>query len=338
MKIHPVAQLFPMLSDQELHDLAQDIKANGLQQPIVMHGDTLLDGRNRLAACDKAGVKPTFRQHEGDPVRFIISANLRRRHLSESQRALVAARLANLPKGNLSKSANLPISAISQPEAARLLNVSPRSLRTAKQILEEAPHKAKYIEAGTKTVTSVRREIRREEIEKVVPAKPTGKYRVLYADPPWKYGDQLTESYGATRFHYPSMSIADLCALPIRDLAEDNAVLFLWVTSPILPECFDLISAWGFKYKASFVWDKIKHNMGHYNSVRHEFLLICTKGSCLPDTPQLFDSVQTIERTEHSRKPDEFRKIIETLYTRGEKIELFARETSDGWESWGNEL
>ena len=80
------------------------------------------------------------------------------------------------------------------------------------------------------------------------------------------------------------------------------------------------------------------HNMGHYNSVRHEFLLVCTRGSCTPDNVQLFDSVQSIERTEHSKKPEAFRKIIETLYTNGSRIELFAREKHDGWQSWGNEL
>jgi len=84
------------------------------------------------------------------------------------------------------------------------------------------------------------------------------------------------------------------------------------------------------------VWDKIKHNMGHYNSVRHEFLLICTRGSCTPDVVKLYDSVQAIERTEHSKKPEEFRAIIDTLYTHGNKIELFARQPADGWEVWGN--
>jgi len=86
------------------------------------------------------------------------------------------------------------------------------------------------------------------------------------------------------------------------------------------------------------VWDKIKHNMGHYNSVRHEFLLVCTRGSCLPDTPTLYDSVQSIERSQtHSEKPEEFRKIIEALYTRGDRLELFARARVPGWTAYGLE-
>jgi site-specific DNA-methyltransferase (adenine-specific) len=134
------------------------------------------------------------------------------------------------------------------------------------------------------------------------------------------------------------MSIAELCAMPIPAICEDDAVLFLWVTSPLLFECQPIIEAWGFEYKTSFVWDKVKHNMGHYNSVRHEFLLICTRGSCLPDTNKLTGSVVSIERTKHSVKPEEFRTIIDTLYPHGKRIELFARRETKGWEAYGNQL
>jgi N6-adenosine-specific RNA methylase IME4 len=183
------------------------------------------------------------------------------------------------------------------------------------------------------------REIQRDAIKTEAQSFPSDKYRVLYADPPWKYGDQLTENYGAAKYHYSSMSISELCELPVADIAEENSVLFLWVTSPLLEECFQVIGAWGFKYKASFVWDKVKHNMGHYNSVRHEFLLICTRGSCLPDVNKLIDSVQSIERSDkHSEKPKEFREIIKTLYPAGKKVELFAREKREGWVVWGNQI
>ncbi len=168
---------------------------------------------------------------------------------------------------------------------------------------------------------------------------PEGKYRVIYADPPWSYGDERSGgSHGGAVDHYNTMSIADIKAMPVSSLTEDNAVLFLWGTAPLLPEALELIEAWGFKYKTNFVWDKVKHNMGHYNSVRHELLLIATKGSCTPDNIQLFDSVQTIERSSrHSEKPEEFRNIIETLYY-GNKLELFARKKVDGWEVYGNDI
>ena len=113
--------------------------------------------------------------------------------------------------------------------------------------------------------------------------------------------------------------------------------MFLWVTSPLLEEAFDIIQAWGFKYKASMVWDKVKHNVGNYVSVRHELLLICTKGTA-PKVPRLVDSVYEEARTEHSKKPAYFRNLIDELYPSGKRIELFARDHFDGWDVWGNEV
>jgi N6-adenosine-specific RNA methylase IME4 len=126
------------------------------------------------------------------------------------------------------------------------------------------------------------------------------------------------------------MNVPDLCALPVANMAQPDSVLFLWVTSPLLFEAQPVLQAWGFTYKASFVWDKVRHNWGHYNSVRHEFLLLCTRGSCLPDSDKLTDSVQSIERTDnHSEKPEQFRQIIN---------ELLARRQTEGWEAYGNQL
>lgn len=220
------------------------------------------------------------------------------------------------------------------------LNVTKKDVLdlASKPAEKQAAVMEKIISGEAKSMRDAERLTRKAEAAEVS-AMPTGKYRVIYADPPWKYGDGLTENYGGTQYHYPSMSTDELCAMPVKDMAEDDAVLFLWVTSPLLEECFPIIRAWGFKYKSSFVWDKIKHNMGHYNSVRHEFLLICTRGSCTPDEKTLIDSVQSIERTQkHSEKPEEFRRIIETLYKHGSKLELFARCQHEDWEVYGNQL
>lgn len=176
--------------------------------------------------------------------------------------------------------------------------------------------------------------------ERETPILPKGKWNVIYADPPWKYNDiQDTPKLGGAIKHYPTMTIKELCNLDIPSLCVDNAILFIWTTSPILEECFEVINSWGFKYKASFIWDKVKHNMGHYNSVRHEFLLLCIKGSFQPEKMKLYDSVVSIEKTnKHSEKPDWFRKMIEELYPTGKKIELFARSKHKGWDAWGNEI
>ena len=166
----------------------------------------------------------------------------------------------------------------------------------------------------------VLRRVQKEKPKPEQPELPEGKFNVIYADPPWSYGDKLIDGYGAAEHHYPAMTIDELCKLPILGKVNGDSVLFLWVTSPLLDECFAVIKAWGFDYKTSFVWDKVKHNYGHYNSVRHEFLLIGTRGSFVPQNKTLIDSVQTIERSaRHSEKPEEFRKIIETMYPKSKK-------------------
>lgn len=167
------------------------------------------------------------------------------------------------------------------------------------------------------------------------------KFRVIYSDPAWSYNDkQETPQLGGAAKHYDTMSVSEICSLPVKEISEKDSVLFLWVTSPLLEDAFTVIKAWGFKYKTSFVWDKVKHNMGHYNSVRHEMLLIATKGSCTPDNKKLYDSVQSIERNNnHSEKPVEFLNIIDDLYNYGNKLEMFCRDIKkDKWYGWGNEI
>jgi N6-adenosine-specific RNA methylase IME4 len=162
------------------------------------------------------------------------------------------------------------------------------------------------------------------------------RFRILLIDPPYDYyiNPPIVKQ---AKDHYPTMAIEEIKNLPIPSIAERNSVIFLWITSPLIEKGLDIINAWGFSYKAMFVWDKIKHNMGHYNSVRHELLLLATKGNCPPDTHKLFDSVMSIERTRHSEKPKEFRELIEKMYMYGDKIELFSRAKSKGWYRWGYE-
>lgn len=227
---------------------------------------------------------------------------------------------------------------------AKAIGTSRANVERAEAIRRASPDIARKVETGEMTPTEAQRQIKKAQVSDKVAAIPPGKYRVIYADPPWKYNDtqggSISESYGAAEKHYPSMSLSELSSLPIPELSQEDAVLFLWATSPLLPDAIKLGNAWGFKYKAAFIWDKVKHNMGHYNSVRHELLLICTKGSCTPDVMKLFDSVQVIERTDkHSEKPEEFRAIIDTLYPHGPRIELFRRgDAPEGWMVWGNEV
>jgi N6-adenosine-specific RNA methylase IME4 len=228
-------------------------------------------------------------------------------------------------------------------EAAESVNVSKTTMIRAQAVERHAPPLAAKVAMGEVSLNAAYRAVQHQQ-KQVAPPLPTNKYRIWYADPPWSYGNSGAigdnDNYGRAERHYPTMSIAELCAMgaDIKTACEDNAVLFMWVTSPLLAECFPVIKAWGFEYKTSFVWDKVGHNFGHYNSVRHELLLVCTRGSCTPDNPKLYDSVVSIEKSRvHSEKPEEFRHIIDNIYPNGRRIELFARRAVEGWDAWGNE-
>ena len=197
------------------------------------------------------------------------------------------------------------------------------------------------------TVRDMRRYVRRLKAgERFDPGKfPEGKFRILYADPPWSYGNERPLSAGDQDDHYQTLSLDEIQRFKdsdgreVQDLPLDDAVLFLWTTSAMLEDAFAVIEDWGFEYKTSFIWDKVKHNMGHYNSVRHELLLVAGRGASVPDERRLFDSVVVEERSsEHSEKPEVFYDIIETLYPNGRRVELFSRNRREGWDVFGNQL
>ena len=356
MKINPeFKSLIPPLAPEELAQLESNILSDGCRDPLVTWQGTLLDGHNRYAICQRHGIKFTTVEMEfadEDAAMDWMDANqLGRRNLTPDQRSIMRGRRYNRTKkakgGDYGNQHTPKLQSDTLPDTATALanqhGVSRATVirdgkraEAIEKLSETQPEQAQAVRDGLKRFNEVRREIKRAEVKEVAKL-PDAKFRVIYADPPWKYGDQLTEDYGPAKFHYPSMTITELCAMPIKSITEPDAVLFLWVTSPLLFECAPIIEAWGFKYKTSFVWDKVKHNMGHYNSVRHEFLLICTRGSCTPDVVKLFDSVQSIERTKHSAKPAEFREMIETLYPHGKRLELFAREANKEWEVYGNQ-
>lgn len=173
----------------------------------------------------------------------------------------------------------------------------------------------------------------------------TGKYRVIYADPPWEYRQKNATEDGSLRKQdetFPGMSIEDICNLPVRAHVLPNAVLFLWATVPFLlanPGPRDVIEAWGFDYKSNWTWHKVLGNPGAYSHVVHEHLLIATRGMGVPDAPTgLPDSLLTVRRRgEHSEKPVEVRRLIERHWTIGPYLELFGRARVKGWDVFGND-
>jgi hypothetical protein len=150
LRNHPIAEIFPMIEGTEFDDLVADIKANGLHEPIVTYKGQILDGRNRYKACCLAGVEAKYTEYTGtDPAGYVISANLHRRHLTASQRAVIAERLATAKRGGV-QSANMHIA-----QAAKQCAVSPRLVHTARQIRKTYPEKLNDVVNGKKTLNAV---------------------------------------------------------------------------------------------------------------------------------------------------------------------------------------
>ena len=173
------------------------------------------------------------------------------------------------------------------------------------------------------------------------------RYGVIYADPPWSFKTYSDKGKGrSAEKHYPTMSKEDIQNLPVRKIAADNSMLFLWVTAPCLIEGIELITAWGFTYKTvAFTWvkqnkknDGIFTGMGYYTRSNAEYCLLATKGKILERKSHSVSSVILSHIERHSKKPNAVRDRIVELLGDLPRIELFAREQADGWDCWGNEL
>ena len=365
--------LIPPLSLEELNSLEASLKHEGCRDPLVVWNNTIIDGHHRYAICNKYGisfdvVEKTGLETELDVKLWMVNNQFSRRNLPTETRLALAYRFKELEAEKAKERQLANLKQFSKKEEAaetsHLTDSLPVGLREENKgkTLEIIAHKAGVSRATAEQYDTIQRKGTEEQKAEVAEGKssikkvytkiqkaerleknkvaewPKGKYRVIYADPPWQYGDERS-GFGGAIDHYNTMTMEELKAMPVASLSEDNAVLFLWGTAPLLPEAVELINAWGFKYKTNIVWDKVRANLGNYTSVRHEHLFIATKGSGVPDNTTRVDSVQVVERVgRHSEKPEEFRNIIDTLYTYGNKLELFARKSVEGWEVFGNEL
>jgi N6-adenosine-specific RNA methylase IME4 len=364
MKIlQELESLIPPLLNEEFKQLERNILEEGIRDPLITWNGILIDGHNRYRIAQEHDLNYETIEKEFENINrvkeWMIHNQFGRRNLSNYQRSVLALQLEDVfrEKAKENQGKRTDISQISveskpidtQKEVAKIANVSHDTIAKVKKIEATAtPEVKEKLNTGQMSINEAYKEIKKEEVElKRKEIRETfekqdveikdKKYRIIYADPPWKYGNAMPLGTTEPQDYYLLMDTHEICAMPIKDITEKDAVLFLWSTSPHLPEALEVAKAWGFTYKTTFIWDKIKHNMGHYNSVRHEILLVCTKGACTPDVKRLFDSVVSEERTEHSKKPNVFREIIETIYTYGNKIELFARITPEGWDVFGNQ-
>ena len=365
--------IIPALSPDEYKQLELNILQDGIREPLVVWGDTLIDGHNRLSIAqahglDYATVNMDF-ANEQDAKAWIILNQFGRRNLSLFERARLALELkpiiADRAKDNLRIAAEMTNTGLqtsvkavnTQKELADIAGVSHDTISKVEKI-ETAPDISAKVKSGELSINQGYQAVKRAEkvldVERRIDEHKqtqTGitdiyntdkRYSIIYADPAWDYWSGGNKNQN---LHYQTMTIDDICALPVKDIADESCVLFLWVTFPILQDCFKVIESWGFKYStAGFVWVKKNRNAdtpfigcGAWTRANSELCLIATKGNVTRLDAGISQVIEApIE--EHSKKPSVTRELITRLVGELPRIELFSRNAVDGWDAWGNEI
>lgn len=370
MEFHEIANIFPLMDGPEFAALVDDIKQNGLLDPIIIHENKIIDGRNRYRACLAAGIEPRFEAWRTNGVsltKWVISKNLHRRHLTSSQRAACA--LDSLPwlekeaaerKRVLSGSwardtetADLEmdevVQIIAQPQeksrdaAAELFGTNRQYVQDAKAIQDRRPDLIEKVRTGEMTIPQAKREVvradviaRLEDIGAQEIKRVQGVYDVIVIDPPWPMNRiELDARPNSVAMPYPTMDEEELENIDIP--AADNCHLWLWTTHRFLPMAFRLLSKWNFKYVCCFVWHKENGyqpiGLPKYNC---EMVLYARQGSPIFTNLKAFNLCFNAPSGAHSEKPEEFYDMLRRV-TAGRRLDMFNRRAIDGFDGWGNE-
>ena len=206
-------------------------------------------------------------------------------------------------------------------------------------LLQEMDSKHRSLN-GVYRKLKVRQEM--ERLEREQPALPTGKYSVIVADPPWRFDIRNEDPTKRNLLPYASMSIEEIMAMPVADMCEDDCILFLWCTNSHLHDAFHVLEAWGFQYKTIMTWVKTTNGNGTWlgtgNWLRNttEQVLVGVKGHpVIHLTNQATHLVCSVDKRQHSRKPDEFYRMVESLCPQRDRLEMFARVKRGDWEIYG---
>jgi N6-adenosine-specific RNA methylase IME4 len=370
MKFHPLATIFPMMAADALDLLAADIKEHGLQEPVTVYEDKILDGRNRARACEAAGVElRTAPLPEGvNPRAFIISENLHRRHLSASQIAMVVASMTLKPMGRPPKNSSPEL--LSEAEAAKRYGVSVPHIKRAVHVRAHAlPELIEAVERDRISVdvayklSSQPREVQLKAVSepdmaphvekqqrraaneaalaKQIVGLPNKRFGVIYADPEWRF-IPWSEETGMDRSasnHYATSVLEQIKSRDVPSISADDCVLFLWATVPMLPQALEVMAHWGFSYKSHSVWLKNIVGTGYWYRNAHELLLVGVKGKVPGPAPgtQWESAWDADAGALPNQKPEQAYEMIEEYFPNLPRIELNARAKREGWDVWGAE-
>lgn len=167
---------------------------------------------------------------------------------------------------------------------------------------------------------------------------PQGLFDIIVMDPPWHFASNSDKKPGRNaRRHYPTMRDHELREMDVASFAARPCLLFMWTTPPMLRRALPIPEAWGFKYLTERVWVKDKAGTGFWSRGQHEPCLLYKRGKFPCPTPAPFNSLIHGLRREHSRKPESLQDQIDEIWPDARKLEMFARRSRPGWESWGNE-
>jgi N6-adenosine-specific RNA methylase IME4 len=235
---------------------------------------------------------------------------------------------------------------LSKKQSHRLQTVASIPPKKFAAIFAEANEQ--QTELSTTAVYRVGRELARTKPEPVVHVEPVSgiiadlsevagqKFGTIYADPPWAYDNKATRA-NVDSIYAGTMTVDEICDMPVADLAADDSHLHLWTTNAFLHDAFHVMLAWGFEYRSAFVWVKPQMGIGNYWRVSHEYLLLGIRGNAKRFNEHGHKSWGEYDRTEHSAKPEQIRHIIERC-SPGPCLELFGRQSVEGWTVFGNQV
>jgi N6-adenosine-specific RNA methylase IME4 len=338
--------------------LAASIATVGLLHPVVVRPDgILIVGERRLDAVRSLGwtTVPVRVLDLDDLLQAEADENAVRLNFSPSEAVAVgeALREREAERARERRTANLPngkVARLDKPgrvrdKVAGCVGLSGRNYEMARAVAEAADADPEYGDLvaemdRTGRVDPAYRTLRIRRIARHIEQEPmplpTGPFRVIVADPPWQYGDgdpDFSTRQGLPP--YPRMTLAEIAALPVESIANDDSILWLWTTNAHMEHAHAIARAWGFEPKTILTWAKNRMGTGDWLRGQTEHCLMCVRGHPTPmatnQTTLLYGPVR-----EHSRKPDEFFALVESLCP-GSKVELFAREARPGWQAWGAE-